>query len=112
MEVLTGRLIARAQAERDGRFALATVETGACQLEFSGVDHYSATVPLVALEYGSFVVNTRLRHYAYADSLNKVTALGDWNHNSFRLHHAAGAPERRPLHGDRDRGQRGRQRGL
>ena len=75
--------IARAQAEPDGRFALATVRTGVFQLEFSGVDHYSASVPVVLLRHASFAVDARLKHYGYADSLDKVAALGDWNHNSF-----------------------------
>ena len=83
MDVLGMRTIARAQVEPDGRFALATVRTGVFQLEFTGVDHYSATVPLVALEHTSLVVSARLRHYAYTDSLERVTALGDWNNNSF-----------------------------
>ena len=83
MDVLGMRTIARAQVEPDGRFALATVRTGVFQLEFTGVDHYSATVPLVTLEHTSLVVNARLKHYTYTDSLEKVTALGDWNHNSF-----------------------------
>lgn len=76
-------LVARAQVEPDGRFALATVRTGVFQLEFTGVDHYSATVPLVALAQTSLAVDVRLKHYAYTDSLARVTALGDWNHNSF-----------------------------
>ena len=83
LDVQGFRTIARAQAEADGRFALATVRTGVFQLEFTGVDHYSATVPLVALTHASLVVDARLKHYTYTDSLERVTAMGDWNHNSF-----------------------------
>ena len=83
LDVQGGRTIARAQAEPDGRFALATVRTGVFQLEFTGVDHYSAIVPLVALTHTSLVVDARLKHYTYTDSLDRVTAMGDWNHNSF-----------------------------
>ena len=83
LEPLTGRLVARAQAEADGRFAVVTVRTGVFQLEFTGVDHYSATVPLVAMEHASLEVSARLKHYTYSDSLGKVTALGDFNHNAF-----------------------------
>jgi len=79
----TGGLVARAQVERDGRYALATVRTGVFRLEFTGVDHYSTTVPLMAMSPANLVVNARLQHYAYSDSLDHVTALGDWNHNSF-----------------------------
>ena len=83
LEVLSGKTIARAQAERDGRFALATVETGVFQLEFTGVDHYSATVPIVALEPATLSVDARLKHYAYTNALDSVTAMGDWNRFSF-----------------------------
>jgi len=77
-------LIARAQVERDGRFALATVRTGVFLLAFTGVNHYIASIPLVALAHTAVVVHVRLKHYAYGDSLDKVTAVGDWNHFSFQ----------------------------
>ena len=83
LDLRTMQTVARAEAEPDGRFALATVRTGVFDLEFTGVDHYSATVPLVALSHATIVVNAQLRHYAYTDSLDKVTALGDWNHFAF-----------------------------
>ncbi len=76
-------LIARVQVEPDGRFALATVRTGVFRLQFTGVDHYSASVPLLAPSPTTVVVRARLEHYVYADSLDAVKALGDWNRNSF-----------------------------
>ena len=76
-------LVARAQVEPDGRFALATVRTGMFRLEFTGVDHYSATIPLFAPSHITLAVDVRLKHYAYADTLDKVTAIGDWNQFGF-----------------------------
>ena len=78
-------LIARAQVEPDGRFALATVRTGIFRLEFTGVDHYSATIPLLAPTRAALVVHARLKHYAYADTLDNVAAIGDWNHFNFEV---------------------------
>jgi thiol-disulfide isomerase/thioredoxin len=83
MDARGAHLVARTTAEPDGRYALATVRSGIFQLEFTGVDHYSTAVPLVTLSPASIVVNVRLKHYAYTDSLDRVTALGDWNHMSF-----------------------------
>jgi len=77
------RTVARAQVESDGRFALATVRTGAFRLQFTGVDHYSTTIPLFVQARSATIVDARLRHYAYKDSLEGVTALGDWNRFSF-----------------------------
>ena len=74
--------VARAQVEPDGRFALATVRTGMFRVEFTGVNHYVASMPLYAPTPVSIVVHVRLKHYAYADTLDKVTAIGDWNHFS------------------------------
>ena len=52
-------LVARAQVEPDGRFALATVRTGIFRLEFTGVDHYSATIPLFAPSHITLAVDVR-----------------------------------------------------
>ena len=77
------QLVARAQVDPDGRFALATMRRGAYRLEFTGVDHYNASVPLYFPTATSVGLHVRLKHYAYADSLDKVTAIGDWNHFAF-----------------------------
>jgi len=83
LDMQSGKTIARAQAEPDGRFALATTRAGAFRLEFTGVDHYSTTVPLLAPKPASIAVDVRLKHYAYTNALDSVTAMGDWNRFSF-----------------------------
>jgi thiol-disulfide isomerase/thioredoxin len=77
-------LVARALVEPDGRFALATARAGIFRLEFTGVGHYVASIPLYAPTPVSVVIQVRLKHYAYADTLDKVTAIGDWNHFRFQ----------------------------
>jgi thiol-disulfide isomerase/thioredoxin len=78
-----GADLAHATVEPDGRFALATVRTGLFRLLLTGVDHYSASIPLDVEVPRSVVLQARLKHYVYTDSLDRVSAMGDWNHMSF-----------------------------
>jgi thiol-disulfide isomerase/thioredoxin len=74
------RTLATAVVAPDGRFAIATTETGALDVEFSAVDHYAKDVALLAPEPGDVTLDVRLNHYAYkpADSLGHVMAMGDF----------------------------------
>ena len=70
---------ARATADRDGHFAIATTGSGLFLVQFTGVDHYSATIPLVLAAPATIALDVRLKHYAYTDTLERVLAVGDWN---------------------------------
>lgn len=80
---LIPRELARSLVGTDGRFAIATPDTGVLWLEFSGADHYSASVPLVLARPSEITIAVRLKHYQYSDSLDRLTAIGDWNHFQF-----------------------------
>jgi thiol-disulfide isomerase/thioredoxin len=67
----------------DGRFAIATQYTGPLMVEFTGVDHNSATVPLMVDRARTIGMDVRLKHYEYTDSLDHITAIGDWNQFGF-----------------------------
>lgn len=75
--------IAQAEVGAGGRFAIATPETGALRLLFTGVNHYSASIPLLLARPATIAVDVRLKHYEYTDSLGRVTAIGDFNHYQF-----------------------------
>lgn len=67
----------------DGRYAIATQYTGPLYIEFTGVDHYAALVPLLVERPATIGLDVRLKHYEYTDSLERITAIGDWNHFQF-----------------------------
>ena len=69
---------ARATAGPDGRFAIATPDTGMMILTFTGVDHSDARVPVYLDGAGTIALDVRLARYVYTDSLDKVQAVGDW----------------------------------
>jgi thiol-disulfide isomerase/thioredoxin len=77
------RETARTPVSADGRYAIATPDSGAFYIEFTGVDHYAASVPLLLGRPATIALDVRLKHYAYTDSLERITAIGDWNHFSF-----------------------------
>jgi len=74
---------AEAPIAADGRFAIATTLTGALFLTVTGVDHYSVDVPLVVEAPAAIGLDVRLQHYAYTDSLERITAIGDFNQFAF-----------------------------
>src|SRR6267378_3410081 len=76
-------VVAEAKVAPDGRFALATTQTGAFYLVLTGVNHHSASVPLLLDRPTTIAVDVQLARYRYTDSLEKVTAIGDWNHFNF-----------------------------
>ena len=76
---ITAGRIARAQVTPDGRFAIATTETGGFRLLFTGVDHYSTSVPLLITSPTTIALDVRLKHHTYIDSLDRVRAIGDFN---------------------------------
>jgi thiol-disulfide isomerase/thioredoxin len=73
------RQLARAEVERDGRFAIATAGRGLFHLRFAGVDHAPATIPLSVEAPATIAVEVRLQRYSYADTLKRIAAVGDWN---------------------------------
>ena len=73
----------RALVGPDGRFAIATQYTGPLMVQFTGVDHNSVTVPLLVDRPQTIGMDVRLRHYEYTDSLERITAIGDWNQFGF-----------------------------
>jgi thiol-disulfide isomerase/thioredoxin len=79
---LHSRGASRALVGADGRYAIATQYTGALRVQFTGVDHYSAAVPLYLERPGTIRLDVRLRHYEYTDSLDRITAIGDFNGNT------------------------------
>ncbi len=66
-----------------GRYAIATRLAGPLFVEFAGVDHYSTMIPLMVERPGTIVLDVRLKHYEYTDTLSKLAAIGDWNHFAF-----------------------------
>jgi thiol-disulfide isomerase/thioredoxin len=74
-----GGRIVRAQATAAGRFVVATTETGGLQLLFTGVDHYSTTVPLLITAPSAIVLDVRLKHHVYKPGLDSIRAIGDFN---------------------------------
>jgi len=64
----------------DGRYAIATQYAGTLKVQFTGVDHYSATVPLLVARPATIVMDVRLKRYEFTDSLGRIKAIGDWNH--------------------------------
>jgi len=79
----SAREVAEAPVARDGRFAIATTLTGVLRLSVTGVDHYSLSIPLVLTAPTTIGLDVRLKHYEYADSLENVTVIGDFNHFAF-----------------------------
>lgn len=67
----------------DGRFAIATTAAGPVSLTITGVDHYPVGVQLMIEGPTAIGLDVRLKHYAYTDSLERVTAIGDWNQFNF-----------------------------
>ena len=80
---VASREATRALVGPDGRFAIAAPSAGPVTVEFTGVDHNAAIVPLMVDRPQTIGLDVRLRHYEYTDSLDRVTAIGDWNHFGF-----------------------------
>ncbi len=76
--LLPGR-IARAQVAADGHFAIATPETGAFRLMFTGLDHFATTVPLLITAPARVALDVRLKHHGYSSTLDSMRAIGDFN---------------------------------
>ncbi len=70
----------RATASPEGRFAVAIAGTGAFWVILSGANHERALIPLVFESGGTVEIDARLARVAYTDSLERVVAVGDWNH--------------------------------
>jgi thiol-disulfide isomerase/thioredoxin len=71
---------ARAPVSADGRYAIATPDTGAFEIKFTGVEHYAAFVPLVLGRGERVLLDVHLRHFTYKPSLDSVTAVGEFTH--------------------------------
>ena len=73
------RRLSRTTVGPDGRFAIATTETGLVHLLVTGVDHYAMQIPLLIDAPSAIAVDVRLRPYAYTDAFDSVRVLGDFN---------------------------------
>jgi len=71
---------ARTPVSAGGRYAIATPDSGAFQIKFTGVEHYAKTVPLILAAGERVVLDVRLRHFTYNASLDSVTAVGEFTH--------------------------------
>jgi thiol-disulfide isomerase/thioredoxin len=71
---------ARTPVSAGGRYAIATPDSGAFTIKFTGVEHYAKTVPLILGSGERVVLDVRLRHFAYTTSLDSVTAVGEFTH--------------------------------
>lgn len=69
---------ARTPVSANGRYAIATPDTGAFEIKFTGVEHYAKTVPLILSAGERVVLDVRLRHFTYKTALDSVTAVGDF----------------------------------
>ena len=71
---------ARSPVSADGRYAIATPDSGAFSVKFTGVEHYAKTVTLILGAGERVVLNVRLRHFTYKTSLDSVAAVGEFTH--------------------------------
>jgi thiol-disulfide isomerase/thioredoxin len=69
---------ARTPASADGRYAIATPDSGAFDIKFTGVEHYAKVVPLILGPGERIVLDVRLKHFTYRASFDSVTAVGDF----------------------------------
>jgi len=77
-------VVAEAKVGPDGRFAVATTQTGAFFLILTGVNNHSASVPLLLDGRATRIaLDVQLARYHYRDTLDPITAIGDWNHFNF-----------------------------
>src|SRR5437867_6857321 len=75
--------VAEGKVGPDGSYALATTQTGAFLLRFTAVDHAGALVPLLLIGPATIKLDVQLPGYTYADTIDQVFAIGDWNHFDF-----------------------------
>src|SRR6266498_595496 len=77
-------VVAEAKVGPDGRFAIATTQAGAFFLILTGVNNHSASVPLLLDgRETTIALDVQLARYRYRDTLDPITAIGDWNHFNF-----------------------------
>lgn len=69
---------ARTPVSADGRYAIATPDSGAFTIKFTGVEYYAKTIPLILRSGERIVLDVRLKHFTYKSSLDSVTAVGDF----------------------------------
>jgi thiol-disulfide isomerase/thioredoxin len=63
----------------DGSYALATSHSGAFLLRFTGVNHGSTFVPVLLTGSSTIAIDVQLARYKYADTIDRIIAIGDWN---------------------------------
>ncbi len=74
-----GEPLVSVEVRGDGTYELETERVGAFMLEFTGVDHVIAEVPLVADPPLEVTADVRLPTYAYRADLSEVRVYGDYN---------------------------------
>ncbi|MDZ7344550.1 MAG: hypothetical protein ONA90_08540, partial [candidate division KSB1 bacterium] len=72
------------EVAEDGSFEIQFNHTGLLYLNFTGVDHYEHTVPLLVEKPLREKFSVRLRLYEYAENLSNISIIGDFNNFNFR----------------------------
>ncbi|MCH7681274.1 TlpA family protein disulfide reductase [candidate division KSB1 bacterium] len=67
------------EVAKDGSFEIVFKEIGLLYLNFTGVNHYSRSVPLMVEKPLLAEINIRLRLYEYSNELSEVHIIGDFN---------------------------------
>lgn len=82
----TGReAVHSTEVEADGTYRIEVDTAGWFNLQFTAVDRQSVSVPLLLeAESTELIVDARLATYPYADSLDRVSLIGDFNDFSFQ----------------------------
>jgi thiol-disulfide isomerase/thioredoxin len=74
-----GEPLVSVEVREDGTYELRTERVGGFMLQFTGVDHVGAEVPLVADPPLEVSVDVRLPTHAYREDLSGVRVIGDYN---------------------------------
>lgn len=73
------------EASPEGAFRIATAEQGMLRLQFSGVGHMAANVPLLVEQTGTVELNVRLAAYPYKEKIDDPQIIGDFNNFNFNI---------------------------
>jgi len=71
------------EAGTDGSYKVSTSEQGMLRLQFSGANHMSSNVPLLAEKPAHVGMNVRLAAYPYKETIDAPQIIGDFNNFAF-----------------------------
>ncbi len=77
--MLDNHPLVSAEAAADGRFEIATADSGVFYLVFTGVDHERKQVPLIVEGPVELALDVRLATPEYVDDLSGVKVIGEFN---------------------------------